>query len=160
MNQLVLAIILQLVGVAVIIAEIILPSGGLLSLIAAGVLGYSLYIVFTGVSGSAGMMFVIVDIIAIPILVIVGLKVLAKSPVTLREQLSSDAGVSSQSPELEKYINKGGRTLTHLHPAGIALIDGKRLDVVSRGEFISKDTEVEVISVTGNQIIVRDKEVT
>ena len=45
-DSLLLPIILQLVGVVVIIAEIILPSGGILSNVALAVFGYSLFIVF------------------------------------------------------------------------------------------------------------------
>ena len=155
MKAYIVPILLQLVGVAVIIAEIILPSGGLLSVIAIGVLGYSLYMVFHDISTSAGIAFVIADIFIIPVILIIGLKVLAKSPVTLSTELSSDEGVTSQAPELEEYLGKKGTALTDLHPAGTAVIDGKRVDVVSRGEYIEKDADLEVIAVKGNQVVVR-----
>ena len=87
----------------------------------------------------------------------VGLKMLAQSPVTLRTELSSDEGVTSQSPELEEYIDKEGKAITDLHPAGTAFIDGKRVDVVSRGEYIEKDSDLLVTAVTANQIVVRKK---
>lgn len=157
MKEYVLPIVLQFAGVAVIIAEIILPSGGLLSVLAAGILGYSLYIVFHDLPTSAGIAFVVADIIIIPALIIIGLKMLAQSPVTLRTELSSDEGVTSQPPELERYIDKEGKALTDLHPAGTALIDGKRVDVVSRGEYIEKDSDLLVTAVTANQIVVRKK---
>ena len=80
-NTLLLPVILQLVGVAIIIAEIILPSGGILSLVAAAVFGYSLYTVFSSISMAAGFAFVAADVILIPVLVVVGLKLMAKSPV-------------------------------------------------------------------------------
>ena len=82
-------IVLQLIGIGVVIAEIILPSGGILSLLAAGVFGYSLYLVFTDLSTAAGIAFVIVDIITLPVLIVIGIKMLAKSPVTLSTELSS-----------------------------------------------------------------------
>ncbi len=157
MNTLTLAIILQLVGVAVIIAEIIIPSGGLISLIAIIVFGYSLFIVFQDISTSIGILFVVADIITIPILILTGLKLLAKSPAALKTELSSNSGVISQSPELSKYLNKEGRAVTDLHPSGTAVIEGKRVDVVSRGDYIDKDSSVIVSTVTGNQIIVRKK---
>lgn len=157
MSEYVLPIVLQLAGVAVIIAEIILPSGGLLSLLALGIFGYSLYIVFHDISTSVGIAFVVADIVIIPALIIIGLRMLAQSPVTLRTELSSDEGVTSQSPELEKYIDKEGKALTDLRPAGTALIDGKRVDVVSRGEYIEKDSDLLIIAVTANQVVVRKK---
>ena len=157
-DSLLLPIILQLVGVVVIIAEIILPSGGILSIVALGVFGYSLFIVFNEISMTIGFSFVAADLILIPVLVIVGLKLLARSPVTLRKTLSRKEGVSSQSSELESYVGMQGNALTDLRPAGIAVINGKRVDVVTRGEYLEKDSAIIVTAVTGNQIIVRKKD--
>lgn len=156
MNEnILLPLILQVVGVLVIIAEIIIPSGGILSIIALALLGYSLYGVFANVSTSAGLMFLGADIVMIPILVVVGLKILANSSLTLRKSLKSENGVTSQPEGLEKMTGMEGRSVTPLRPSGTAVIDGKRVDVVSRGEFIEKDAPVTVVKVTGNQIIVK-----
>ncbi len=154
----IIATILQLTGVGVIIAEIILPTGGILSIIACGVFGYSLYIVFTGISTTVGFTFAAGDLVLIPVLVIIGIKLLAKSPATLRKTLSREDGVSSQSPELDKFQDMDGTAVTNLRPAGTAVIDGRRVDVVTQGEYLEKDTVISVYSVTGNQIIVRKKE--
>lgn len=157
-DSLLFPIILQLVGVVVIIAEIILPSGGILSIAALGVFGYSLFIVFNEISMTIGFSFVAADLILIPVLVIVGLKLLARSPATLRKTLSRKEGVSSQSSELESYVAGQGTAVTDLRPAGIAVINGKRVDVVTRGEYLEKDSAIIVTAVTGNQIIVRKKD--
>ena len=157
-DSLLFPIILQLVGVVVIIAEIILPSGGILSIAALGVFGYSLFIVFNETSMTIGFSFVAADLILIPVLVIVGLKLLARSPVTLRKTLSRKEGVSSQSSELESYVGTQGNAITDLRPAGIAVINDKRVDVVTRGEYLEKDSAIIVSAVTGNQIIVRKKD--
>ena len=106
-----------------------------------------------------GFFFVAADIILIPVLVIVGLKLLARSPVTLRKTLSRKEGVSSQSSELESYVGTHGNAVTDLRPAGIVLINGKRIDAVTRGEYLEKETGIIVTSVTGNQIIVRQKDI-
>ncbi|MGB9664859.1 MAG: NfeD family protein [Ignavibacteria bacterium] len=58
------------------------------------------------------------------------------------------------NPDLSHLIGKKGRALSLLRPAGIALIDGKRYDVVSEGEFIQKDEEIKVKEVIGSKIIV------
>lgn len=158
MTPLNLTILLQLAGVIVIIAEIIIPSGGLISLIAVGLFGYSLYVVFYEVSTAVGMIFVAADIILIPVLVIVGLKMLARSSMALRTELSSDQGVSSQDAGLADYLNQSGQAISDLRPGGVALINGKRVDVVSTGDYIDKDSEIVVADVTGNQIIVKKKD--
>ncbi|MBW2485474.1 MAG: serine protease [Deltaproteobacteria bacterium] len=156
MREFFIPVVLQLAGVIIIIAEIFLPSGGLLSLVAVGLFGYSLFIVFHDISTMAGTYFVLADLFIIPVLVTVCLKILARSPATLREALSSESGVISQSPELEKFMGREGTSITVLHPGGTAMIDGKRVDVVSRGEYIEKNSNLIVVEVTANQIIVRE----
>ena len=153
----ILPLILQILGIGVIIAEIILPTGGILAMLAAGLIGYSLYSVFTQVSATAGFILLAADAVALPVLIIIGLKLLARSPVTLRKRLSSTDGVISQSPELASYLGCEGTASTDLRPSGVAVIRNDRVDVVTRGEYIEKATLVTVISVEGNQVIVKSK---
>jgi len=160
MNILAFAVLMQFIGVIVVIAEIIIPSGGLLGAAAIGFFGYSLYLVFHDISAQTGMVFVAVDIVMIPCLFIVGIKMLAKSPATLNTMLSRQDGVTSQSPELEKYLHQQGRAVSDLRPGGVAMITGRKVDVVSRGEYIDKNSELLVIAVTGNQVIVKKTEST
>jgi membrane-bound ClpP family serine protease len=158
MGALVIPIILQLVGVIVLIAEIIIPSGGLLGMVTIGLFGYSLYLVFTGISVFAGMIFVVVDIIMLPVVLFAGIKLLAKSPATLKTSLSKADGYSSQSEELEKYMGLTGTAITDLRPAGAGRFNNVRVDVVSRGEYIDQGSEIFVLEVEGNRVVVRKVE--
>jgi membrane-bound ClpP family serine protease len=157
-NAIHVPVFLQLVGILVIIAEIILPSGGILAILATGLFGYSLYLVFTNISASAGMAFIIADLIIVPILLYFGIKFLAKSPVTLRTKLSREDGVTAQSSDQNDYLGSVGLAITDLRPSGVATIDDQRLDVVTRGEYLEKQTEIIVIAVRGNQIVVKQKD--
>ena len=156
-GKLVLPIVLQVLGVVVVIAEFVLPSMGLLTVIALGLFGFSLYLVFTQVSQMTGFMFVIVDVCMIPVLIIVGVKMLAASPVTLRAKLESDKGALSQPPEWADLIGVTGEAVTDLHPSGSARFNGKKYDVISRGNYIQKGTTVSVLSVEGNRIVVKQE---
>jgi len=147
--------LLQLLAVVVVIAEFILPSMGILTATAIGLFGFSLYLVFTKVSAVAGFIFVAVDICLIPVLVIVGMKLLAASPVTLRTTLDSKEGTQSQPPEWVQLMGCVGSTVTDLHPSGVARINGRRYDVISRGDYITKDSSITVISIDGNRIVVK-----
>ncbi len=65
-------------------------------------------------------------------------------------------GESRSTPgENDMLIGKEGTTLTFLRPAGTAIIDAKRVDVVSDGELIEKNSRVKVIKVEGNRIVVQ-----
>ncbi len=157
-NPLVFPIALQVIGVVIIAAEILLPSGGILTLLATAVLGYSVYSVFASSSTMTGVCFVAADLVMIPVIVVVGFKILAKSPVTLRKKLSSEQGVNVQKSDLLQYVGWQGVAMTDLRPSGIAVVDKKRLDVVTEGKYLGKDTPITVVSVTGNQIIVKENQ--
>jgi membrane-bound serine protease (ClpP class) len=60
------------------------------------------------------------------------------------------------APESDlRWLGKRGRTSSPLRPAGIAEIEGTRVDVVSEGELIEPGMPVEVTRVDGNRIVVR-----
>ncbi len=156
MNQpYIVPVILHLVGIAVLLAEVMLPSGGLLAIISVGCLGYSLYMVFSSISVFAGMVFVLADMVILPVVMITGLKMLARSPFALKSELSSKSGYASYDEKNAEYLGKEGEALTDLRPAGTARIDGKRVDVVTRGDYIEIGSAIKVSAVEGGRIIVR-----
>jgi len=154
MKPYLLPILIQIIAVLVIIAEIFIPSLGLLMVIALGLFIYSLSLVFSTISTTAGIIFAGFDIILVPILIVFGMKLLAKSPLTLKRELSKQTGVVSQPQELEVYINRNGIAVTDLRPAGMAEIDDQRVDVVTDGEYMEEGTPVVVTGVAGNRVIV------
>jgi membrane-bound ClpP family serine protease len=147
-------VLLQFMGIVVIIIEIFIPSLGLLTLIALGLFAYSLYLVFTTISATIGYVFTGLDLILVPILVYMGIQLLAKSNLSLKQELSTKDGVVSQAENLKMYMNKEGTAVTDLRPAGMAMIESARLDVVTDGEYLDNGTKIVVVKVTGNQIIV------
>ncbi len=155
MKPYLLPVLLQIIGVLVVLAEIFIPSFGLLAAIALAVFSYSLYLVFTTISSTAGLVFAGLDLILVPVCVVFGMKILAKSPLALRQELSRKQGVESQAKELETYLHMQGIAVTDLRPAGMAEINMKRLDVVTDGEYMEANTPVVVTGVTGNRIIVQ-----
>ena len=154
MKPYILPLFLQVIGILVIIAEIFIPSFGLLTVIALSVLFYSLYLVFTTISTTAGMIFTGLDIALLPVLIIFGMKILARSQLSLKRELSKQDGVASQRQGLENYLHMKGISVTDLRPSGMAVINSQRLDVVTDGEYIDAGTAIVVTGVTGNQIIV------
>ena len=155
-EQYILPLVLQAAGVIIIIAEIFLPSGGILSILAIGAFGFSLFKAFS-ISSNAGMFFLGADVIMVPVLVLMGLKFIAKSPVTLRKTLSKEDGVVSQKKDMDELLSASGIAVTDLRPAGAIKINNKKIDAVTQGEYIDKGVHVCVIQVTGNQIIVKEE---
>ena len=64
-------------------------------------------------------------------------------------------GFQATRPELVSLVGKSGVSVTPLRPAGAAMISNQRVDVVSVGDFIESEAEIEVIYVEGNRIVVR-----
>ncbi|OGQ89148.1 MAG: serine protease [Desulfobacula sp. RIFOXYA12_FULL_46_16] len=155
MKPYLLPVLLQAIGILVIFAEIFIPSFGLLAVIALAVFSYSLYLVFTTISSTAGLVFAGLDLLLVPVCIVFGMKILAKSPLALRQELSRKQGVVSQAKELETYLHLKGVSITDLRPSGMAEINMKRLDVVTDGEYIEANIPVVVTGVTGNRIIVQ-----
>ena len=70
-------------------------------------------------------------------------------------QLILDTGLRDAPPDDLRWLGKRGRASTPLRPAGIADIEGARVDVVSDGELIEPGAPLEVTRVDGNRIVVR-----
>ncbi len=69
--------------------------------------------------------------------------------------MSADLGYVS-TPESDRLtLGRRGTTVSPLRPAGIAEIDGRRVDVVSDGGFIEAGVSIYVTRVDGNRIVVR-----
>jgi len=69
--------------------------------------------------------------------------------------LTAGSGFTSEPIEEHALVGKTGVAASTLRPAGIADIDGKRIDVVSDGEFIEPGQAIRVDHVDGNRVVVR-----
>lgn len=74
--------------------------------------------------------------------------------VALTETQERSQGYTS-SFRAEPMRGKQGSTYTVLRPSGKIIIDGQLYDAYTRGDFIDKDTDVEVISDEGTSLQVR-----
>ncbi|MDP4219166.1 MAG: NfeD family protein [Bacteroidota bacterium] len=57
--------------------------------------------------------------------------------------------------EKKLLIGKEGTAITPLRPAGSALIDGNKVDVVTQGEFVLPGTSIIVVDTPANKVLVR-----
>jgi membrane-bound serine protease (ClpP class) len=87
------------------------------------------------------------------------LRVLPRLPMgrrlVLATELPSTSGYASAPEGDRRWLGRRGTTASPLRPAGIATIEGERVDVVSEGEFIDVGQPIRVIRVDGNRIVVR-----
>lgn len=144
-------------GLVLIVVEMFYPGFG-----APGTIGVIL--LFFAVSMTAKTVLEALVLVGI-ILVILGivLKMVLQSAkegrlaktLVLSESLRKESGFSG-TEDLREYLGEEGIALTPLRPAGIAEINGAKLDVVSEGEFIEKGRKVIVIKTEGRRVVVRE----
>ncbi len=71
----------------------------------------------------------------------------------LEKNIEEQSGYTSYE-NFENLVGKEGKALTVLRPSGTALIDGKRLDVVTSGDYLNKGAKIKVVDVEGSKIVV------
>lgn len=145
-------LLLAVLGVALVVAEVFLPGGivgaiGVVLVVASVVLAY---LRFERQTAHAILAVMIVASIA-------GiwwwLRVFPHSrfadPIVVR------ATVASPEHGLDRLVGKRGTASSPLRPAGTAEIDGEWVDVVTEGAFVTRGSEIEVLRVHGNRVVVR-----
>ena len=74
-------------------------------------------------------------------------------PMVLGQQTTRAEGFTAAHDQ-SKLLGKEGVTEMNLRPAGRALFDGDRINVITRGEFIEIGAAVRVIETSGSRIVV------
>jgi membrane-bound serine protease (ClpP class) len=74
----------------------------------------------------------------------------------LQANISSKSGYTS-SLDFNSLIGAEGIALTDLRPAGTAMINNKRVDVVADSEYIRNGTAVVVNFIQGSKVVVEEK---
>jgi membrane-bound ClpP family serine protease len=60
--------------------------------------------------------------------------------------------------ELEGLRGKTGRAVSSLRPSGVAVFDGRRIDVITEGLMVEPGQWVKCVEVQANKVIVRPAE--
>ena len=68
----------------------------------------------------------------------------------------NQAGYVSGKKDLNRFLGMVGRSATVLRPAGSALFQGEKVDVVTQGEFIPAERDIQVVAVEGSRVVVRE----
>ncbi len=142
-------------GLALVVVEMFHPGFG-----AAGITGIILLaagILVTAKTWMQGIIMTLIILVVLAVLLSIALYLGSKGKLpkslVLKESTDKESGFSG-TDDMQYLLGKKGRAVTPLRPAGCADLDGIRLDVVTRGDFIDKDTPVTVVEVEGNRIVV------
>lgn len=143
------------IGFILLLIEVFTPGFGI-----TGISGIILLIIGCYSAAKLSLFWGILTTLVSILLVVGFFKLFSRSfiwkKIRLDSQESKEKGFSS-SDDLSGLLNKNGVALTALRPSGIALIDGKRVDVTADGVFVDKDKKIKVTAVEGNKVTVKEK---
>ena len=142
-------------GLILILAEVLIPSMGMLGILASLCVVGSIAWAFTE-DMQSGLTMLFVAAVLVPGVVMIALKILPHSPLTrklMAQGFTFDDGEATDARD-QGLLGARGVVEAPLRPAGMARIDGRRVDVVSRGELIEAGTGVRVIEIQGNRVLV------
>ena len=143
-------ITLYIIGLCAITIELFIP-GAIVGICGAGCVIASVIFAYLYVSNLLGHILLGIGICFIPIFFITWYKLLTRTFAVK----DTEEGFSSASDKLDELLSAEGVAITTLRPSGTANINGNKVDVVSGGEMISKNTKIKVTDVKGNRIVVK-----
>lgn len=151
------SVILFIAGMVLLLIEMFMPGFGIFG--GLGLLALVLCIILQAKTLIEALIMVLIIGAVVALLwflVLRSLKkgVLYKSSIVLKDTADKDKGFVSNA-DYSRLVGRTGTSITVLRPSGIAEIDGEKVDVVTDGEFLQKDTIIEVREVTGRRVLVR-----
>ena len=149
------AIILLLVGCALIILEVFLPSGGILSFLSLAALVASLVMAFRR-GATTGFGFMILAVFAVPMLVALAFKFWPQTSMgkSFLGEIPSEDQMHPDDPRRE-LVGRVGIAKSKMLPSGAVLIDDQLIDAISQGMAIDPGQAVVVVEVRANRVVVR-----
>jgi membrane-bound serine protease (ClpP class) len=155
---LVFAVFLYFACAVLIIAEIFVPSGGLISICAlACLIGGS--VIFFRHSATAGWIGVGIAAVMIPTVLIFAYRIFPKTrfgkSVTLTPPKRQQGDAIPDTSELKEMLGKVGVVITPLRPVGMCGFAEKRVECVAESGYVDKEEKVKVIDVESTQLTVR-----
>jgi len=158
-----IAIWMAVLTLLLIVAEVFVPSGGLISVfatIAAVVSIWAAWKAWYYQSPALWWIYLVCFISAIPAVMIGNVLILPRT--SWGRRLIPDPRPADQTrpftkerEKLQRLVGSFGKTATLHTPGGITVVDGKRYHSESRSLMIEPETAVKVVGVDGTRIVVR-----
>ena len=161
-----LAVVLLVLGLALIICEVFIPSAGLIAAFATLCLAGSIACAWSAwwyKSPASFMIYLVSLLILIPSALSGAFYVLPRTAFG-RQVLLEGPDLKDVTPyqdeqrQLQGLVGRIGKTQTLLNPGGLVIVDGTRQHCESEGLMLEAGTPVEIVAVKGNRLVVRPVE--
>ncbi len=152
------AVFLYFASAMLLVAEVFVPSGGLISVCSLACLIGGLMIFFHH-SSTAGWVGIVLAIVMIPSVLIAAYRIFPKTmfgrAVTLAPPKREAGDAIPDTEQLKEMLGAEGKVVSPLRPVGMCDIAGQRIECVAESGYVEKDKKVKVIHVEGTQLTVR-----
>jgi membrane-bound ClpP family serine protease len=149
-----IVIAIILIGLLLIFLEIFLIPGTTLFGVVGGIaLLIGVVMVYSYYGSKWGNITLLASSLSVAISVVLGFKVIQSNKLAMKAEIDSRVNELENAEELQ--IGALGITVTELRPIGKVVFAHKKLEVSSTGDYIHRETEVEIIQILGNKIIVQ-----
>ena len=158
---LVFAVFLYFACAALLIAEVFVPSGGLISICALACLigGTVIFFRHGTVTGWVGIG---IAAVMIPSVLITAYKIFPKTrfgqSVTLTPPQRQQGDAIPDSEQIKGLLGAEGIVITPLRPVGMCDFSGRRVECVAESGYVDKGRKVKVVGVESTQLTVRTVE--
>ena len=151
MTTLTLAILLFIVGAVLLFGELLLPTGGILGVLAGLVILAGVVMCFM-LDRWLGLAVFLAVVIASPFVGALMIRWYPKTPIGKRMILTGEQTVIRPPPV---HIGQTGVAVTHLRPSGEAEFEDDRVEVISDRGIINAGATVRVIAIENGRPVVR-----
>ena len=157
-GTLIFAIFLFVACAALLVAEVFVPSGGLLTVAAIACVVWGIALFFQR-SIQMGWIGVIAALVLIPMALIIAYKVFPSTPfgraVTLTPPERTTGDAIPDAEQLQTMLGEEGVVTSPLHPVGVCDFSGRRVECVAETGYVEIGAAVVVTRVQGTQLTVR-----
>lgn len=162
MNNLIYSLLALLIFYIVLVGEFLLPTGGLLGLMAVAALTTAVVLAFKS-SMAAGISISSFIAISSPFFIMFLIRIWPNTPVGKR-MLNLKRGQTTQPPckttssgtPLDELKGQRGIANTNLLPSGLVTIQGEKIDAVSTGMPIDAGSHIIVVKIDTGHVQVRE----
>lgn len=148
-------------GLLLLIAELFLPTGGILAAISVALIVIGITVPFFYGDPASGLLTLLGVCVVVPIVVSVMMNLAPRTPLVrrmIREGPVADDDTVASMPvivELEQLRGRLGRAVSPLRPSGVVDFDGRRIDTLTEGMMVEPGTWVRCIDVKAGRVLVR-----
>jgi membrane-bound ClpP family serine protease len=161
MSEVTIIALLFSAGALVLLAELFIPSHGVLTFVGIALLVGGVVQTFRYGGEKAGAISVVACLIGLPVFAVAAIKIWPRTWVGRRvappNPVLTSRDTSVPVEEISRFVGQTGRTLSPLRPVGICEFNGRRVSCIAEFGMLDAGVPVEGLRVVSGQLAVQER---